>query len=176
MKGNNWLEKEDFNDIDRVNIKTIMIRDGISIIKDHVFEGFVNLEEIYLPSTIEQYDPTAFDDCPNLRNVRWPGDEKDVENDKEVEIPESIQPAIPMVPWTVAIILLVVLIFVISYLGDEIKAKDEIIAELRSREISSEKVETKNAEELIRILKTLDADKETIELAQSIRDRLARLD
>lgn len=173
VQGDSWLEESDFDDIDRSKVVNLYIRDGIIIIKDHTFKGFDNLQKITLPATLEHYDPTALDDCPNLQDVRYNGDERDSNEDPHIE---QVVPAIPLVPWTIVIVLIVICVFSISYFGDEMRAKDEIIAELRNREISADSVDTKHADELIQILKTLEADDYAINLAESIRARLARIE
>jgi hypothetical protein len=58
--------------VDCVNLETITIPNGITIIPFRMFEGCKNLTTVNLPNTITKIQWSAFKDCKNLTTINIP--------------------------------------------------------------------------------------------------------
>ena len=164
IKGDSILRSSDLDGIDKENIDNVVIEEGIYEIQEHCFKGFDSLQRAKLPESIENFDPTVFDDCLNLVEVTSPHSaEGKIDSLPESQIsPESNSYIIPIFPWILSIVLFSLLIFVLSYYGEELDAKNEIIRDLREREKQSHKNYIDNANKLIKSL----IDKTNIKISQ----------
>ncbi len=69
----NTLSERPWDEL-RTTLKKLAIGEGITRIGVRAFEGFENLEEVILPSSVRAISYHAFYDCRSLRHVRIPGD------------------------------------------------------------------------------------------------------
>ena len=51
----------------------VTVPEGVTAIKDNVFEGNLNLTGIVLPDSVTKIGTSAFYGCANLKNVELPG-------------------------------------------------------------------------------------------------------
>jgi hypothetical protein len=61
-----------------MNLKEIVIPEGITEIRSNCFINCKNLEKVVLPSTLKLIDTNAFYGCDNLKEVIYNG--KNIEN------------------------------------------------------------------------------------------------
>ena len=140
ISGDSILTANDLKDIDKDKIDNIVIEEGIYEIQAHCFKGFDYLQRAKLPKSIENFDPTVFDDCLNLVEVTSAREDEfqNQENPQIIEEKSSSDFYIPSIfPWILSAILFSLLILVLSYYGEELDAKKKIIKELREREKTS---------------------------------------
>ena len=55
------------------DVKTVIIKSGVTTIGDSAFMGFVNLTQVTIPDTVVKIDNRVFCRCSSLKNVTIPG-------------------------------------------------------------------------------------------------------
>ena len=91
----NWCTT---SDVDKANIQTVTISDGVTSIGDSAFAGCRSLTSIEIPDGVESIGNGAFEDCSSLTSIKIPSSVTSIEDRTffnctrltQVEIPNSV--------------------------------------------------------------------------------------
>ena len=59
---------------DTAPLKKIIVLEGVTAITSHAFYGCANLEEVWIPASVQRIGDLSFNECPNLRRIYFSGD------------------------------------------------------------------------------------------------------
>lgn len=80
------------------NLNVLNVIDGVTMINPRVCVGWMNLETVILPNTLNSIEEGAFGDCRNLKNINLPNSLKKIgnyvfnfcESLSQIQLPESL--------------------------------------------------------------------------------------
>lgn len=90
---NYWIE------IEKKEITSIIIGEGVTEIGDHAFDGYENLEQVSIPNSVTRIGSYAFRDCSSLSNISIPNSVREIGESaflncsslSNISIPDSVR-------------------------------------------------------------------------------------
>ncbi|MDO4338011.1 MAG: leucine-rich repeat protein [Eubacteriales bacterium] len=70
--GEPWEAAVSWSEINKNDIKKIIVEEGTTKLGEGLFSGFYNLEEVTLPTSLRKIEPYAFSNCWSLENIVIP--------------------------------------------------------------------------------------------------------